>query len=382
MNPHAYLTDPEQIKTVESIKRVDDRGYLYHMDCSYNYYEIPDQFRALIDAGCAAFVTKSIEGDMLFVRNYDFPHHLNNQIKNPLTGINVIVDAKNPAAKYQTLGVSDAYWIDFQNGSLAAGAADDGTTDLSAFILCPYICMDGVNEKGLAVSILALPVECSWDEIGFDEYPAKLNENKTNFFFDNPGEEPSAYQYRAKHGSVAVNNADKKAWIASQRWVETKAPGKKTVLHPILMRMMLDNCANVNEAVAMAEMFNVKGAMPGADYHLFIGDSDGNSRIIEWIDDKIAVTDTNHATNHYVAKKDMFTEKCPRDEIIKGALLRTEKAGMMESFIVSLLGLIIQDPANKVDFSKTQYSCIYNLTKKTLKIFSFGDLTRSWDYSL
>ena len=28
MNPHAFIKDPEQIRTIESIKRVDDEGYL------------------------------------------------------------------------------------------------------------------------------------------------------------------------------------------------------------------------------------------------------------------------------------------------------------------------------------------------------------------
>ena len=48
----------------------------------------------------------------------------------------------------------------------------------------------------------------------------------------------------------------------------------------------------------------------------------------------------------------------------------------------SLMGLVVQDPENNNNDGKTQYSCIYNLTKNTLRIFSFGDMTRSWDFSL
>ncbi len=380
MNPHAYLTDPEQIRTVESIKRVDKDGYLYHMDCTFDYYDIPEQFKAVIDAGCSVFLSKDSGGNLMYVRNYDYSHYLNNEKKNPRTGINVIVECKNPKAKYRSIGVADAYWLDFQHGSLANGCADDGVTDISSFVLLPYICMDGMNEKGLAVSILALSVESEWHEIPFDEYQDKLNENKFNFFYDEPGKEPDPYTLRASEGSVAVNNADRRAWTATQRWVETKAPGKQTVLHPVLMRSMLDNCADVKEAVALASSVNIKGAMPGADYHLFVADRSGDARIIEWIDGEMAVTAIDHATNHYVGKHDPFGDVCGRDELIKAGLIRSAKAGMSRDFLMNLLGLVMQDPENGIDYSKTQYTCVYDLMDGGLRVFSFGNLDESWKY--
>ena len=382
MNPHAYISDPEQVKTVESVSRVDEDGYLYHMECTYDYYRIPQQFMAMFDAGCSAFLTRNLEGDVLFCRNYDYSHYLNNSKKNPRTGINVVVEARNPAAKYRTIGVSDAYWLDFRNGSLANGAADDGRTDLSAFVMLPYICMDGMNEKGFALSILALSVECEWSEIPFDGYREKLDENKNNFFLEQPGETPSPTLFRAGMGSVAVNEKDGKAWIASQRLIQTRREGKQTLPHTVLMRYMLDNCATAEEAVAMASNFNIKGAMPGADYHIFVADRSGDSRVIEWVGDDMTVTKLDHVTNHYVSKPDPFGDRCARDECIKAVLYRTEKGGMREDYMMDLLDLIVQDPTNGTNDGKTQYTCVYNLTRGTMRIFSFGDLSRSWDYSL
>ena len=382
MNPHQLLTDPKQIETVRSIRRLDKEGYLYHMNCTYNYYDLPQPFQAMIDAGCSVFLTKNTEGDWLYCRNYDYSHYPMNQRKNERTGLNFVVEGHNPEAKYKSIGAADAYWIDFQNGSLAKGMADDGKTDLSPFILCPYLCMDGMNEKGFAVSILALSVESDWQEIPFDTYKEVLNENKNNFFLEKAGEVPSPYLLRAQNGSVAVNESDQKAWLSHQRWVETKAPGKQTLLHPILMRLLLDNCATVEEAIAFAGQYNVKAAMPGADYHLFIADRSGASKVLEWIGDDLVVTDINHTTNSYVAKKDLFLDRCPRDTILEGGLLRTKDAGMREDFLMHLLGLVIQDPTNGIDQSKTQYTCIYNLTKGTVRVFSYGDLSQHWDFSL
>ena len=384
MNPHALLNDSKQIEAVQSIKRVDKDGYLYHMVCNYDYYDLPDMFKAVIDAGCSTFVTKTPDGDVLFCRNYDYVHHKNNdKVNNPLTGINVIVEANNPKAKYRSIGCADAYWIDYQNGSYASGMADDGVTDLSSFVLCPYLCMDGMNEEGLAISILALGVKSDWVEIDYDTYKEKMNPNYYNFELENSNEKPDPYCYKTRHGSIAFNDKDKKAWIANQELIETKQEGKPTYLHPIIMRMVLDNCANIEEAIAMFSNVNIKGAMPGADYHIMVGDKQGNSRLIEWVDGKMVATDINHATNHYVAKEDpFFKEPCGRDEIIKAGLYRTSKSGMEEEFAISLIKMAIQSPDNGRDSGKTQYTSIYNLTKKTVKVFSFGDMSKYWEYSI
>ena len=382
-NPHVLLTDEKQIETIESIRRVDDEGYLYHMNCTFDYYHLPEQFQVMLKAGCSVFIIRTREGDVLFCRNFDFSHYLNFVRKNGRTGLNMIVAGNNPAAKYRTLGTGDCFWIDYKNASYGKGMADDGKTDLSPFLLCPFLTMDGMNEKGLAICILSLLVESEWKEIDYGTYQDKLNENKDNFFYEKSGEVPDPYILRASIGSIAVNHADKKAWIAEQRWIESKIPGRPVILHPVLMRMVLDNCSNVDEALALMSQYNIKGAMPGADYHLMVADASGKSRLVEWTVDEMIIHDTDHATNHWLSKKDgFFPDGCRRDDMIVAGLNRYRAGGMSEAQVESLMNLVVQDPANNNDDGKTQYSCIYNLTKKTLKIFSFGDMTRSWDFSL
>ena len=382
-NPHVLLTDEKQIETIESIRRVDDEGYLYHMNCTFDYYHLPEQFQVMLKAGCSVFITRTREGDVLFCRNFDFSHYLNFVRKNGRTGLNMIVAGNNPAAKYRTLGTGDCFWIDYKNASYGKGMADDGKTDLSPFLLCPFLTMDGMNEKGLAICILSLLVESEWKEIDYGTYQEKLNENKDNFFYEKSGEVPDPYILRASIGSIAVNHADKKAWIAEQRWIESKIPGRPVILHPVLMRMVLDNCSNVDEALALMSQYNIKGAMPGADYHLMVADRSGKSRLVEWTETEMIVHDIDHATNHWVSKFDgFFPSGCNRDDMITAGLNRFRAGGMTMEQAESLMSLVVQDPENNNNDGKTQYSCIYNLTKNTLRIFSFGDMTKSWDFSL
>jgi len=383
MNPHAYLLDPEQIKTVESIKRVDDAGYLYHMDCTYDYYQIPEVFKKMFDAGCATFITKNLEGDVLFCRSYDYSHYLNNDKENnPRTGINVIVEGHNPKAKYKSLGVSDAYWLDFKNGTYVNGVCDDCKTDLSAFIACPYICMDGINEKGLGVCILALPVETDWEEIAYDTYKEKLNPKKKNHTLTQAGQVPTKTDHDIDIGSIVVNETDKKAWLAHKKTIKTNKPNQPTMLHPVMMRMMLDNCATVQEAIALANTVNVGTAEPGSDFHVMVCDASGDSKLLEWAGDEMKVIDINHATNFFVSREDKFGAGYERDKMLEAGLYRAEKKGMREDYAELMLHAVCQDPTNGMDRGKTQYSCIYNLTKGTLKIFSFGDFDKSYDYTL
>ncbi len=383
MNPHVYLQDEKQIEAVESIKRVDEEGYLYEMEAAYDYYDLPEAFKAYISAGCSCFVTKSLDGDILFCRNYDFSHYPNNDKSQQRTGLNVVVKSKNPKARYKSLGVSDAYWLDFRNGSFYKGLADDGKSDVSPFVLCPMISMDGMNEKGLALAILALGVRADWTPIDYATYEEKMDKYKPNLFLEEAGQEPDPYWMRATLGSIAVNKADQKAWIARMDLIETKAPGKPTLLHPILMRMVLDNCADADEALAFFSRFNVKGAMPGADYHILVADAKGNSVLVEWDGDEMKATKIDHATNHYVCKQDLFfKDGCGRDEVLRAGLFRTRNVGMREEYALNLLKLVVQDPSNQIDRSKTQYTCIYNLSKKTMKIFSFGNMEKYWNYSI
>ena len=382
MNPHVLIQDESYIKSLESIKRVDEKGYLYHMVCDYDYYKLPPQLLKVIDAGCSTFFTPNTEGDYLLCRNYDYGHFLHNDRHNPNTGINVIVENKNPNAKYKSIGVCDAFWLDYQNGAYAEGCLDDGKTDISATLLCPYLCMDGINEEGLGVSIMALSVNAKWEEIPYEGYEQRLKYGVKPYLLDKAGEEPlEDYIYVTDNG-IAVNTVDKKAWIAHADMWRTTMPNKKTVLPPILMRMILDSCKSVEEGIALANNFNVTSTGPGSAYHIMIVDKTGKSRLLEWVDNQINVIDINHATNHYVSKDDGFHGMCGRDEAIKAGLYRTKKGGMREDYAMHLMAFIAQKPDNGNDRGQTQYSCIYNTNKLTLKIYSFGDFTKSWDYSL
>lgn len=339
-NPHdAKWLDESMIASLDTLKRVDEEGFLYEMTCDYDYYGNPI-FKTLLskfgqyDAGCSAFTTWNETGDsFMTARNCDFRH---TDSSGAYTGLNVALHC-TPEGKYKSLGIADAFWLAMAGGNLHEGAFDDGYTDTSLAVLLPYLIVDGINEKGLTVSILKLDI---------------------------------------KEGEAAVNQQE---------------PGKATIGHFVLARYILDSCATVEEAIALAKEYNIRN-IGGIDLHLFVTDSTGASIVLEWRYNQLVVTDTNAVTNFYVGfddaedryKDGICTEKAVKlDNTVReyhygyghgyhrltGIVSALERyidlsqesyiTKMTQTQAMRILSVAAQDPSTEAT-SMTQYSVIYN----------------------
>ena len=269
MNPHKKLPLMGKAKkAVESVRRLDEGGYMYYMECCHDYYspliQAPIKLLGMKKGGCSAFITRSPDGHVLTGRNYDLPH-LDRQGRT--TGLNVVLRT-SPKGKYRSVNVADAFWLTALDKNYEAGSLDDGRTDTSWLVFLPYICMDGMNEKGLAVSILYLDL---------------------------------------KKGETAVKQTVK---------------GRRSVILTMLMRFMLDSCADFDEAVKLASSYNITSTF-GKDYHLFVSDAAGNSGVFEWRHDTFTVTRCNCCTNFYVGCDD--AEDCYVDGTLKEKFVRPQE---------------------------------------------------------
>ena len=359
LNPHdADWLDDGLSACIDSVTRLDEDGYLYKVDYTADYYgeEVQKLLSSMgyMDAGCSAFITSDPEGNVLTCRNYDYKHL---DSDGQVTGLNVIVSCA-PEHRYKSVGVADAYWLDAQNLTFVAGALDDGVTDISALALLPYACVDGMNEKGLTVSILKL---------------------------DTKPEE-----------TLACQNEE----------------GKPSVAHSVLLRWMLDGCSTVNEAVELAESVNMKAAI--SDMHLFVTDAEGHSAVLEWRYDELVVTETNAVTNFFVGfddgedvyKNGVLTEKLAtsagtiRDyhygyghgyhrflQIVTGLDRYADPSDpqalsiMRENQAMDILRVAAQDPGTEAT-SMTQYSLIYNATDLTASLWLLQNYSTPYTFNV
>ena len=247
-----YLT---RFETMASVNKLTDRSdyNLYSMDVSYDYnldditgYGITDN-QSMVDAivkeaipvlpvhievpnfGCSALGIKATTGDdaghELTGRNYDFNKDTSCMLvhAHPKDGYESIA-----FAALDNVGANDA------TGSLVSRVAS---------LTAPFICLDGINEKGVAVAVLMV----SSDSVNQDTGKAKL---------------PTT----------------------------------------IAIRMILDQAASTEEAIELLEKYDMF-AQAGGDYHFYVNDASGDARIIEYDPEdearSIVATPVDAVTNFY-----------------------------------------------------------------------------------
>lgn len=336
--------------------RVDKEGKLYYTEYTGDYESpfvtVPfSKIKPVKKTGCSAFYTQNPEGEYDTCRNYDLAH-LDDSGKE--TGLNVIVKC-SPKNGYKSLAIADAAMFSNLGIKYYKGCLDDGKTSTVLLAFLPYICVDGINEKGLVVTIHALDL---------------------------------------KDGEEAVYQTDE---------------NKEAVIITELLRHILDNCATVEEAEALAKDRNLINTF-GADFHIFVTDASGKSAVFEWRYNTLTVTYTDIITNFYVNYDD--AEDCyidgalketyiAPDENAKGykfgyghgferfkTLMKVteEHAGengtvMDENEMMDALQAVSQVYTGELT-SLTQYSVIYHNNSPGMDICSFPDYTNTYHFDL
>ncbi len=364
-NEAKYINDPQKLQMIKSLVDIDGNGRFYEMNytCDYKLDEalaanIKDQNSIIsfvannlfdttpalsshysFGAGCSAFAVPSKSGEWLMGRNYDFCHV--DSATNQEVPIAAILVHTAPEGGKKSISVVDGYWI-----GLNKGFYTDGKTDLSMLMAAPYTLMDGMNEDGFAIGILHL------------------------------GGDPA---------------------------VQTDA-GKNTTITAVAMRMLLDKVSTVEEAIEMLSHYNISmESTAGGSYHYFMADATGDYAIVEYVPDwdtpptyplrdyphlhinsdpnaKDIIDPADYDRYRYTAnfynspvEKDnaVYGGASPRSreryEIMSNCLkLNAYKLTEKEAF--ALLGLVATDSNVLENTSHTQWSSLYNLSKKTLDV--------------
>ena len=328
-NPYNKLKSQKQIETIKSFFNLND-GKLYSMDYVADYKldkllksDVTDlnllikfvedellnckesdkkSTSGIIDAGCSSFVARTPDNHIILCRNFDY--------KMDMTAV-IMKTALNNG--YESVGMVDTGWLtDGKITLYGVGSLDDGKTDLSMTMAFPYLIMDGMNEKGLAICVLKL-----------DGPPTRQN------------------------------------------------TGKSKITTTSAMRMVLDKAANVGEALELLEKYDMESSLPEGNFHFQLVDREGHSVVLEYCKDAMTVLKRNYVTNFYLANRmNGLGHGYDRYKIIEAVLSFREDtttdlkplARMNKHEAMSLLELISQEETEDAT-SMTQWSVIYDLTE-------------------
>ena len=133
--------------------------------------------------------------------------------------------------------------ISFIHGKFI-GINDENNMIKDRLLLTPYAPMDGMNELGLAISVLLL----------------------------------------------------------SNKSTHQSNPGLTDITTSVIIRGILETCANLEEAINFFTRFNVHDAIEGNSFHFMITDAQGDSAVIEYVNNemKIIKSDTIKNVNNYL----------------------------------------------------------------------------------
>ena len=352
-------TDQSDVSGQREVIRLDEDGYLYYMDYTKDYYgsDVIDALKkdGFIDTGCSTFFTHNPDGEPITCRNYDYAHRVSKEDRT-LTGLNIVLHCK-PEGKYESIAMADAVWCDETNPLLQRGGPDLPGFDAGLIDIIPYECMDGINEKGLCVSILRVDIK--------------------------KGDRPASYPIGAS----------------------------------MLLRYMLDDCADVTEAVKKVDTAIVTPE-DWQDCHIYVTDADGNYAVIESRNSEVSVIRSDVATNFYLAYDDI-EDSYRNGKLREQAVIITDENGekqynagyghgyhrfitiasqleshrdtaseeyrtvMPESAALVVLQSAAQNPYTEASgISMTQYSAIYNNEKKSLEVWPFQNYQTSYAFDV
>lgn len=323
-----------RIKTMSTIRQITEypEYNLYSMDVEYDYdldrliaYGIEDNqsFTEAIlkealpympvhiespDFGCSAFTMVEPSGNVLMGRNYDFKNN---------TSAMLVYCA--PRDGYKSVAFA----------ALDNASANQPLSSLSKRMACltaPFICLDGMNEKGVSIAVLTLDSEPTHQKTG-----------------------------------------------------------QPTIGTTLAIRLVLDRADTTQKAVELLSSYDMF-ATSGRDYHFYITDASGDGRVIEYdCDDpqrKLVDTKSPAVTNFFV----MYKEKVLPEQMngVYGhgrerydkieAILEEYTGNYSREIAWKALVAASQEPKEGDVTSNTQWSIVYDDTELTGEVV----LRRQW----
>ncbi len=223
----------------------------------------------------------------------------------------LIVVKTAPKGDYESISVANLSFIGYNENY-----KPDKLLDRINVLAAPFFPLDGVNEKGLAVGVL---------------------------------------QLQAPPTNQTTDKIDVGTTLA--------------------IRILLDKCATVTEAVELLKTFDMHASANGC-YHLHIADATGASVVVSYVNNEMVVTekegDYQCATNFYLHEVPFEYEKQGTDRFDKLVEVLDKNKGILTPEegmdLLNYVSIITTEPDEEGRVYSTQWSSLFNLSEPSLSI--------------
>ncbi len=261
----------------------------------------------LPDLGCSTFSVQTPAGEQLFGRNFDMYYS---------PALFVWTEPQNG---YRSISMVNLSYIGFGKDKLPIGFQNSIMT-----LAAPYVPLDGINEKGVAVGVLLIDTE-----------PTNQQTDKID---------------------ITTSTA---------------------------IRLILDKAANVEEALDLLQQYDMH-ASANSCFHFQIADASGRSVVVEYINHEFSVVESKQATNFLLTPGAWyhFGKGQDRYQTLVTTLAKKNNT-LTETEAMQLLQAVSQKPDSEdTEKSSTQWSVIYNLSQGTAQISIQRDYDRIYEYAI
>lgn len=258
--------------------------------------------------GCSTLAVQSPNGDRLFGRNFDWQ------------ACEALALTSTPAEGYASISTVNLDFIRAgDSGSLSEALSQNDVRVLAAL----YAPLDGMNEKGLAVSV--------------------------NMIQD-----------------AAIINQD---------------TGKPDLTTTTAIRLLLNKAASVDEALELLGQYDLHASL-GMMVHFALADTTGRSVVVEYIGNRMEVTETPVVTNFYLAegaKHGVGTAQShTRYDILIQAL--EQQQTMNVDGVRDALDSVSKD--NFGEFESTEWSAVFNLSTGEARYYHRENYGKAYEFSI
>ncbi len=301
-----------ELRSLASIRKLDDYGMLrmrYYGDYGFDEFlktgaKKDQDIEAFVTkrllkglpidlnitgAGCTAFAVHDVNGNMLFGRNFDFRYAPSMQV------------FTQPANGYASVSTVNLSYAGYSKEKLPEGLNPQSFLALAA----PFLPFDGMNEKGVAIALLAVP------EVQLDFDAQKITLNTTT-----------------------------------------------------AIRLVLDKAATAEEAVDLLSQYNIYFS-DDTSCHYLIADASGNSVLVEFYAGKLqAVTSMENyqVASNFIAYNNLNIgegyDEFDRYNAVKAVIEQNGGTLTRDQAVTTLTQVGVYDEG--VD--KLQWSVVYDLT--------------------
>lgn len=174
--------------------------------------------------------------------------------------------------------------------------------------------------------------------------------------------------------AVSVNMIEDRATI-------NQDTGKPDLTTTTAIRLLLNKAANVDEAINLHRQYGMHASM-GMMVHFAIGDNTGRGVVVEYVDNQMVVTETPVVTNFYLAEGSKHgigsQQSHERYDILTQTL--KDRTAMTAEEVRDALDSVSKDNFN--EFESTEWSAVFNLNTGVAHYYHRENYSNRYTFSI